>query len=234
MKKRSMAALMAGAMLLIGNVNALAENKDDIIGVVGDESFLDYQFDYDENNQNVGIGMAKQRENFANKYVYDEEKQNEIFEEHPEYYGGLAKKKLKDGTINIMLAHYDDAFAALTGEAVQYRSNVLVNGEAFDGRIYKDRMIVSADVFKLVGCEVETDYETAVTTISRGENTIEIMPYTLVMRKDKENGYWRAVEICARYVGEEKAVYVPLRAVAEELGLSVEWDNDLHMAVLNG
>ncbi len=225
--------IVAIGILLLSNISVSAEEKTSVLGVIGNEDFLDYQFDYDQNNQNVGIGMAKQRDSFANKYVYDAEKQNEIFEKHPEYHGNLAKKLLADGTYELSFPYYDDAFAALTGEAVQHESMVSVNGEEFDGKIYKDRMIVSADVFKLVGCEVETDNEAAVTTISRGDQTIEIMPYTLVMRKDKEDGYWRAIEICARYVGEERDVYVPLRAVAEELGLSVEWDNDLHMAILS-
>lgn len=177
---------------------------------------------------------------FGNKYVYNVELQDKMFvEKYPDVFeGALSYKENKDGTVSdVSLSMYVDADAAMMEkhEIVFFDGKLKVNdSDETDGLIFKDRMLVCADVFEKLGCEVETDDEAQVTTIAKDGKVIEIMPYLLAMRKDKEEGYWVPLEICARYVGEEKAVYVPLRAVAEELGLSVEWDNDLHMAVLNG
>lgn len=180
------------------------------------------------------------KEAFSNKYTYDIALQDKMFiEKYPDIFdGALSFKENRDGTASdVSISMYVDEHAAMVEkqELVLYPGKLSVNGtKEYETLIFKDRMLVSADIFSAVGCIVTTDDETRITTITKGENSLEIMPHLLAMRKNGESGYWVPLEICARYTGENNTVSVPLRAVGEELGLTVSWNEEMHMAMLKG
>lgn len=179
---------------------------------------------------------------FANKYPYNIELQDEIFWEHLEKNPNLGLVGISahdDGTgfgKDVSIGYYDDRFAysfESEGALSKTETKLIVDGEAeFPCVIFKSRSLVPAAAFEKAGCEVATDEESRVTSISKNGVTIELMPYLLGMRKNREEGYWLPMEICSRYFGENREHYVPLRAVAEELGLTVDWDGDNRAALL--
>ncbi len=81
-----------------------------------------------------------------------------------------------------------------------------------------------AEVFKEVGCEVDYDENTYVATIRKGETVLEILPNLIGMRKNQADGYYVPLEVCARLI--DNTLYVPVRAVANEFGISVFWDGE--------
>lgn len=180
------------------------------------------------------------KEAFSNKYTYDIALQDKLFiEKYPDIFdGALSFKENRDGTASdVSISMYVDEHAAMVEkqELVLYPGKLSVNGtKEYETLIFKDRMLVPADIFSAVGCTVTTDDETRITTITKGENSLEIMPHLLAMRKNGEGGYWVPLEICARYTGDNNTVSVPLRAVGEELGLTVSWNEEMHMAMLKG
>ena len=76
-------------------------------------------------------------------------------------------------------------------------------------------------VFAEVGCNVDLDENTYVATLEKDDTTLEILPNLIGMRKNRADGYYVPLEVCARFVDD--VLYVPVRAVADEFGLSVDW-----------
>lgn len=86
-------------------------------------------------------------------------------------------------------------------------------------------------VFTDVGCYVDFNEATYVATISRNGTVLEILPNLTGMRKNQDNGFYVPLEVCARFVDD--ILYVPVRAVAEELELYVSWDAVNAVVTLN-
>lgn len=160
---------------------------------------------------------------------------NEMLEAYPYPVFSIQRSSASsDKNYYIYFGYSFDGQAAFFGDTSTFSSaKIIANGEEYQGTMFKSRSLASTEVFESLGCEVSFDEETYVTTISKGENVLELMPYILGMRKNKEDGEWIPLEICARYANEEGTeLSVPVRAVAEELGISVEWDNDIKAVVL--
>lgn len=174
---------------------------------------------------------------FVNKYSYDIELQDKVLIElYPDRSSGISYKEENGVATNISTAVYVDghADAFSTNKPMLIDSKLSINGEEpISCYLYRDRTLVAATVFEQVGCEVVFDEETCVLQISKDGIYIETMPYMLDMRKNGEDGFWIPMGICSRYIGESNEIYVPMRFIAEELGLSVDWDNERHMAMLN-
>lgn len=187
-----------------------------------------YAYDVMEDDE-----LRQRWEEFGDKYTYDFQKQEEIYAMYPNLIGAIATHRNSDGTIDVTLGFYYDEQASLVGEDTFTQTTVVVNEqEECPGVIFNDRTLVEVSVFEKVGCQVATDQETLITSISRDGVTIELMPYLLDMRINEHEGYWIPLEICSRYIGDNNEHYVPLRAISRELGLSVDWDNNKRMASL--
>lgn len=91
-----------------------------------------------------------------------------------------------------------------------------------DTVIYNNRVLVPGRLFEEIGCNVAYDPEYYLFEISDDNTVLELMPHLLAMRKNKENGMWVSLNAVARMVNGE--VYVPVRDVAYEFGINVEWD----------
>ncbi len=91
-----------------------------------------------------------------------------------------------------------------------------------DTVIYNDRVLVPGRLFTKLGCNVAYDPEYYLFEIYDDNTVLELMPHLLAMRKGKENGIWVSLNTVARMVNGE--VYVPVRDVAYEFGINVEWD----------
>lgn len=238
------AAALILAVISAASVNVYAEDSVETYDeTVYDETVHDEE-DVKEailnDIENTDPDLARKWRKFANKYKYDfktfGEEYSRVSEMYPGMYLAISIGMNDDGTAGgVMIGHFSDAMAPLTGSDISmHKAAVLVNGsEEYPAVIFRNRTLVDASVFEKAGCEVVTDGETRVTSISRNGATVELMPYLLEMRKNGEEGFWFPVEICARYIGENNNVYVPLRAIANELGLTVDWDNEKRTASLN-
>lgn len=175
---------------------------------------------------------------FVNKYPYDSELQLDLFFDKyaPKYSLTVDAMSYSESTGKVSAGFYDDGAAAFFEASApeQSETKLLVNGEKeYPCIIFKSRSLVPAEAFESAGCVVETDEETRVTSISKDGEVVELMPYLLDMRKNKDEGFWVPLEICSRYAGENNEHYVPLRVIADELGLTVDWDNDNRTATLD-
>ena len=54
--------------------------------------------------------------------------------------------------------------------------------------VFNSKVLIPYDVFKLVGCEVLFNKDTYVTTISKNDTTLEIIPNIIGMRKNQAEG----------------------------------------------
>lgn len=82
-----------------------------------------------------------------------------------------------------------------------------------------------------MGCQVEWDADAFVATISHGDNVLEIVPYLIGMRKNRAEGYYVPISGCARFI--DGVLYVPARAVAEELGMTVDYADATATVMIN-
>ena len=96
--------------------------------------------------------------------------------------------------------------------------------------IYNSCTIVPVNLFEELECKVDYNDELCVTKITKDDVTLEIMPYLIGMRKNGKEGYWIPLQKCAVYI--EDNLYIPLRTVAEELGISVNWDENTKSVTL--
>ena len=191
---------------------------------------------YAYSDMSIDFLREKQLE-FASKYDYHEGDFDISFNLYPgiDYTSGIEQRE--DGT------EYECPAIYVDDHAVLYDDFSLRKGEAkllIDGKkslyydmciLYNSRTLIPVDAFIEAGLNVSTDYETYVTTISKGETVLEILPYLIGMRKNGAEGFYVPLEACARIVDD--TLYVPLRAVSDEFGLSVGWDGDTKTVYLN-
>lgn len=97
--------------------------------------------------------------------------------------------------------------------------------------IFNDRVLVPADVFKETGCDVTFDENTYVITVSKDGTVLELLPNLIGMIKNRQEGFYVPLEVCARFIDD--IPYVPVRAVANEFKLEVLWDADTRTVFLN-
>lgn len=165
---------------------------------------------------------------FASQYDYHEGDFDKSFNEYPgiTYTSGVEYRE--DGTAFECPAIYVDE------HAMQFNSYNLKKGEAkfiingtansyFDQCVlYNSRLLVPANAFKEVGCTVDFNEDSYVLTISKDGTILEILPCLIGMRKNQANGFYVPLEVGARFI--DNTVYVPVRAVADEFDLTVNWD----------
>lgn len=175
---------------------------------------------------------------FAQRYDYDESDLTII---EQQYQGLLDRigspERREDGTLYEAQGFYDDSMALFFNSYDMENSNVtvLINGRETDysseSILYNGYTLVPAQVFKQLGIKMDFDESLLLTTYSSGNTVIEIQPYMLTMRKNREEGYWAPLPVCARIFNG--SIYMPLRAIAEEFGIAVEWDGNTNTVALN-
>ena len=164
---------------------------------------------------------------FASQYPYKEGDTEKSIELYPGITCMLGVEKTAEGIEYECPAIYDDRHAYDLVNTMSVMPAKLVikdSGYEIPYAVFNSKVLISYDIFKLIGCDVLFDKDTYVTTISKDDITLEIIPNIVGMRKNQAEGYWVPLEICARFV--EDSLYVPLDAVAKEFGYVAEINSD--------
>lgn len=150
-----------------------------------------------------------------------------------------------DGLTYLMSGFYFDSMATMLNSVLDLQKselNVYVNGikSTYSGECVihnidpeePDRAVtlVPKDVFNELGVTVESVDELCMTRLQKDGNILEIIPTALAMRKNQTAGKWIGLPACARYI--DGKLYLPVRKVAEELGIQVDWDGDTRSVYL--
>lgn len=173
---------------------------------------------------------------FASQYEYHKGDFDKSFDLYPgiTYTSGI--EYTKDGKTYECPAIYMDKHAKLVDDynLNEVRAKYVINNQTDNlyGKciVYNSRMLIPVDTFKEVGCEVNTDMTTYVTTISKDGVILEILPNLIGMRKNQANGFYVPLEACARIIDD--TLYVPMRAIANEFGINVQWNSVTNTAYL--
>lgn len=186
----------------------------------------------------ISTGAIREKQlAFAARYSYKEGDFDKSFNSYPGilYTSGIEYRA--DGTVYECPAIYVDEHAMYVNDYSLQKGEAkfIVNGmvsQYFDKCVlYNSRLLVPVDSFAEVGCEVTTDADTYVTTISKDGVVLEILPNLIGMRKNRAEGFYVPIEVCARIIDD--TLYVPVRAVADEFGLKVSWDGASATVTLN-
>ncbi len=159
---------------------------------------------------------------FASQYPYKEGDTEKSFELYPDVVYSSGMEKTANGIEYECPAIYDDRHAQELVKAIETHniSNIndipLIN---YNYAIFNNQVLVPLKLFEIVNCNTEFNKDTYVATISKDNTTLEVIPNIIGMRKNKAEGYWVPLEICARFIGSD--LYVPLNAVANEFNLKV-------------
>lgn len=176
---------------------------------------------YDLSNK----ALVEKHHAFASQYKYKEGDSDKSFELYPDipYTSGI--EYTESGEEFECPALYSDGHAMMLGEHNFENSTaeIVINGveQRQKGIIYNSRTLVPFELFESTGLETNFDEETLVLTIKNSDTVIEILPYLIGMRKNQSDGFYVPLEVCARFVDGD--LYIPLRAVANEFDISVEW-----------
>ncbi|MBO5453192.1 MAG: hypothetical protein J6A69_04420 [Clostridia bacterium] len=164
---------------------------------------------------------------FAAQYPYKEGDTEKSFELYPDIIYSSGMEITVDGVEYECPAIYDDNQVYELVNQIQVNPAKFVIGSSsyeIQYAAFNSKILVPYDVFKLLGCEVLFDKNSYVATISKNDTTLEIIPNIIGMRKNQADGYWVPLEICARFVND--ALYLPLDAVAKEIGYVAETNSD--------
>lgn len=175
--------------------------------------------------------------NFAMQYDYHKGDFDKSFEEYPgiAYTSGIEYRQ--DKSEYECPALYADAHAMyfedfkLEQKKVTFKINGEENPLYNKCVIFNDRVLVPADVFKETGCDVTFDENTYVITVSKDGTVLELLPNLIGMIKNRQEGFYVPLEVCARFIDD--IPYVPVRAVTNEFKLEVLWDADTRTVFLN-
>ncbi len=171
--------------------------------------------------------IDKLAQTFASQYPYKEGDTEKSFELYPDIIYSSGMEKTAEGIEYECPAIYDDRHAydlVNTMSVMPAKFVVEDSGYEIQYAVFNSKVLIPYDVFKLVGCEVLFNKDTYVTTISKNDTTLEIIPNIIGMRKNQAEGYWVPLEICARFVND--TLYLPLDAVAKEIGYVAETNSD--------
>ena len=164
---------------------------------------------------------------FASQYPYKEGDTKKSIELYPGVTCMLGMEKTTDGIEYECPAIYDDRHAYdLVNSMSVMPAKLVIKDSSYEipYAVFNSKVLVSYDIFKLIGCDVLFDKDTYVATISKKDTVLEIIPNITGMRKNQAKGYWVPLEICARFV--EDSLYVPLEAVAKEFEYVVKINSD--------
>ena len=178
---------------------------------------------FDSSHENIST-LSKE---FASVYLYKAGDTEKSFALYPDILYSSGIEYTKDGKEYECPAIYDDLMVSELVDDIKTDEAVLVIDVADKSyhvkyAVFKEKMLVPLDVFSLIDCNVSFDETAYVATVSKNYTVLEIIPNIIGMRKNKAEGFWVPLEVCARFVNN--TLYVPLEAVAREFGISVEWN----------
>ena len=133
--------------------------------------------------------IHKKHFEFASQYEYHEGDIEKSFEEYPDVIYTTGTETATDGTIFECPAIYIEWHAMSLGSFNQEQKNVVfkINGSEKPSYsrcvLFNDRLLVPAEVFGEVGCNMNFDENTYVTTIAKDGTILEILPNLIGMRK---------------------------------------------------
>ena len=178
----------------------------------------------------------KQRE-FASQYDYHEGDWERSFDEYPGVDYTSGEERRADGSIYECPAIYIDYQAIYYNSFTKEETNVTfkINGTAKPEYskcvLINSRLLVPAEAFKDVGCDVDFNDDTYVLTVSKDGVILEILPNLIGMRKGHANGFYVPLSPCARFIDDK--MYVPVRAVAQEFDLKISWNEETRTVELD-
>lgn len=166
-------------------------------------------------------------QSFASQYPYKDGDEGRAIELYPNitYLTGIEKRE--DGIEYECPAIYDDRHVSdLVSDIRVFPTKLEIGDSIYDINcaIFNSKLLIPYDTFELFGSEVLFDKDSYVATIANSATTLEIIPNITGMRKNKADGYWVPLEICARFIGD--TLYVPLDAVSNEFNYKVENDTE--------
>ena len=167
---------------------------------------------------------------FASQYNYNEGDFDKSFNLYPGIIYTSGVEYRADGSVYECPAIYVDEHAKYANNysLKKGEAKFIINGmtnQYFDQCVlYNSRLLVPVDAFLEVGCNVNTNLDTYVTTISKDGVILELLPNLIGMRKNQAYGFYVPLEVCARIIDD--TLYVPVRAVSDEFGLNVNWDGE--------
>lgn len=190
-------------------------------------------FAYDTSDETLYNNALK----FASRYEYhdgDFETSTYLYPDIP-YSSGI--ETAEDGTQYECPIFYMDKDASFFGDfdLKKGEMNLSVNGDksSYGGEcvLFNGITLVPVELFDDLDCSLDFDDTLYVTTVSKGETTLEILPKLRGMRKNRDEGYYVPLPACARFIDD--VLYVPLRALASELEINIGWDGNTHTVILN-
>lgn len=164
---------------------------------------------------------------FAAIYPYKEGDTEKSFTLYPDivYTSGL--EKAFDGTEYEAPAMYFDEMAQNLIDKMEHGSvNITFENQSFksDYITFNSKYLVPVQTMSKLGLEAKINPTLYLATIKDETTTLEIQPNVIGMRKNKAEGYWVPLEVCARIFKD--TFYVPLEAVISEFGYTAQFDGD--------
>ena len=122
-------------------------------------------------------------------------------------------------------AFYDDNMAQNLVSAIK-SGEAIIDGthRKINYIIFADKMLIPAKELDLQGVSVSVNPASYVATVKNEGTVLEFLPNLIGMRKNRQEGYWVPLEVCARIYNNE--FYVPLDAILYEFGFKAEFDAD--------
>ena len=180
--------------------------------------------------------LSEMHKSFSSQYSYNKNVDSKSFKLYDVIYTcGIEYRG--DGMQYCCPAIYVDNHAIMydSYDFSKPRTKLIINGSeneyTYQNYLYNSRTLVPADVFCDFGCEVDFNESTYVCTISGNNTVLEILPNLMGMRKNKADGYYVPLDVCARFIND--TLYVPVRAVADQLGLYIDWNGETNTVTLN-
>ncbi len=181
--------------------------------------------------------LVKKHHEFATQYDYHEGDAERSFAEYPGALYTSGEERRADGSIYECPAIYVDAqaiyFNSFTKEEtnVTFKINSTAKPEYSKCVLINSRLLVPAEAFKDVGCDVDFNDDTYILTVSKDGVILEILPNLIGMRKGQANGFYVPLSPCARFIDDK--MYVPVRAVAQEFDLKISWNEETRTVELD-
>lgn len=176
---------------------------------------------WDTSRENVVIYA----QDFASQYEYKEGDTEKSFELYPDIVYTSGVDKTRAGKEFEWPAFYDDNMAQNLVSAIK-SGEAIIDGthRKINYIIFADKMLIPAKELDLQGVSVSVNPASYVATVKNEETVLEILPNLIGMRKNRQEGYWVPLEVCARIYNNE--FYVPLDAILYEFGFKAEFDAD--------
>ena len=160
---------------------------------------------------------------FASQYPYKEGDAEKSIELYPDIMYLTGIEKTAEGIEYECPAIYDDRHVHELVTALELMPGKLAIKDLsyeISYAVFNSKVLVPYDMFKLMECDVLFNEDTYVSSISKDNTILEIIPNIVGMRKNQAEGYWVPLQICARFVDD--VLYIPLEAVAKEFGYVAE------------